>query len=120
MNEPCTIEAGLFKKKPCGLKSVTRCSTCEQPLCATHAVAQVTPAGKKTGKFMCKAHFAAWLQYEQTKAEPAPPKAATPPAPAAKPAQAPAAAPKPAEAKPGEAPKKEKDAGSIAFTPSKK
>jgi hypothetical protein len=68
---------------------------------------------------MCKPHYAAWLQYEQTKVEPAAPKAATPP-PAAKPAQAPAAAPKPAEAKPAEAPKKENPDGSIDFTPSKK
>ena len=87
---------------------------CEQPLCSAHAVAQVTPAGKKTGKFMCKPHYAAWLQYESTKVEPAAPKAAAP-APAAKPAAA-----KPAEAKPAEPPKKENEDGSIDFTPSKK
>ena len=123
--ETCTEEVGLLKKKPCGKPMVAHCVTCEQPLCAAHAVAQVTPAGKKTGKFMCKAHYATWLQYEQTKVEPAPPKAATPPAAAGKPAQAPAAAPKPAEAKPAQAkpaepPKKENDDGSIDFTPSKK
>jgi hypothetical protein len=65
---------------------------------------------------MCKAHYAAWLQYEQTKVEPAPPKAATPPA---KPGTPPAA--KPAPAKPAEeAPKKENPDGSIDFTPGKK
>ena len=113
--ETCTEEVGLLKKKPCGKPMVAHCATCEQPLCAAHAVAQVTPAGKKTGKFMCKAHYAAWLQYEQTKVEPAPPK----------PVQAAPAAPKPTEAKPpqakpADAPKKENDDGSIDFTPGKK
>jgi hypothetical protein len=99
--ETCTEEVGLLKKKPCGKPKVAQCATCEQPLCATHAVPQVTPDGKKTGKFMCKAHYESWLRYEQSKAVPAAPKPA-------------AAAPKPAE----EAPKK--DDGGIDFTPSKK
>jgi hypothetical protein len=99
--ETCTEEVGLLKKKPCGKPKVAQCATCEQPLCATHAVPQVTPDGKKTGKFMCKAHYESWLRYEQCKAVPAAPKPA-------------AAAPKPAE----EAPKK--DDGGIDFTPSKK
>jgi|RhiMetdeSRZDD1v2_1073273.scaffolds.fasta_scaffold405223_2 hypothetical protein len=111
--ETCTEEVGLLKKKPCGKPMVAHCVTCEQPLCAAHAVAQVTPAGKKTGKFMCKAHYAAWLQYEQTKVEPAPPKAATPAA--AKPAET-----KPPEKKAAEPPKPENPDGSIDFTPSKK
>lgn len=114
--ETCTEEVGLLKKKPCGKPKVAQCATCEQPLCSTHAVPQVTPAGKKTGKFMCKAHYESWLQYEQSKAVPAAPKAA---APAPK-AAAPAPAAKPAEPKPAEAPKKESDDGSIEFTPSKK
>ena len=101
--ETCTEEVGLLKKKPCGKPKVAQCATCEQPLCATHAVAQVTPAGRKTGKFMCKAHYDSWLQYEQSKVETPAPKA--PPAPAAKPA---------------EAPKKENGDGGIDFTPSKK
>jgi hypothetical protein len=112
--ETCTEEVGLLKKKPCGKPMVAHCATCEQPLCSQHAVAQVTPAGKKTGKFMCKPHYTAWLQYESSKAEPPAPKAAQP-APAAKPAEA-----KPAEAKPAEPPKKENEDGSIDFTPSKK
>ena len=114
--ETCTEEVGLLKKKPCGKPKVAQCATCEQPLCSTHAVPQVTPAGKKPGKFMCKAHYESWLQYEQSKAVPAAPKAA---APAPK-AAAPAPAAKPAEPKPAEAPKKENDDGSIEFTPSKK
>jgi hypothetical protein len=125
--ETCTEEVGLLKKKPCGKPMVAHCATCEQPLCSAHAVAQVTPAGKKTGKFMCKPHYAAWLQYEQTKVEPAPPPKAAAPAPGAKPAEAkpaeakPAAAgSKPAAAKPAEEPKKENPDGSIDFTPSKK
>jgi hypothetical protein len=117
--ETCTEEVGLLKKKPCGKPKVAQCATCEQPLCSTHAVPQVTPAGKKTGKFMCKAHYESWLQYEQSKAAPAAPKPAAA-APAAKPAAAPAPAAKPAEPKPAEAPKKENDDGSIEFTPSKK
>ena len=64
MNEPCTIEAGLFKKKPCGLKSVTKCATCEQPLCATHAVAQ-----KKAGVFMCKECDDAAKRYDKDQAK---------------------------------------------------
>ena len=108
--ETCTEEVGLLKKKPCGKPKVAQCATCEQPLCSTHAVPQVTPAGKKTGKFMCKAHYESWLRYEQSKAVPAAPKPAAAP-PAAKPA--------PAEPKPAvEAPKK--DDGGIDFTPSKK
>ena len=103
--ETCTEEVGLLKKKPCGKPKVAQCATCEQPLCSTHAVPQVTPAGKKTGKFMCKAHYESWLQYEQSKAVPAAPKPAEP---------------KPAEPKPAEAPKKENDDGSIDFTPGKK
>ena len=108
--ETCTEEVGLLKKKPCGKPKVVQCATCEQPLCATHAVPQVTPDGKKTGKFMCKAHYESWLRYEKSKTAPAAPKPA---------AAAPAAKPAPAEPKPAaEAPKK--DDGGIDFTPSKK
>ena len=64
MNEPCTIEAGLFKKKPCGQTSVTRCATCEQPLCRTHAVAQ-----KKAGIFMCKECDDAAKRYDKDQAK---------------------------------------------------
>ena len=63
MNEPCTIETGLFKKKPCGQTSVTRCANCEQPLCKAHAVAQ-----KKPGVFMCKECTDAGHQYDKNQA----------------------------------------------------
>jgi hypothetical protein len=51
--DTCTVESGLFKKKPCGKVAVTRCANCEQALCATHAVAQLSETGKKSGKFVC-------------------------------------------------------------------
>jgi hypothetical protein len=131
MNEPCTIEAGLFKKKPCGLKSVTKCATCEQPLCATHAVPQ-----KKGGVFMCKECDDAAKRYDKDQAkaakekrdadmmkslanpnapkpkqsytQPAPAAPATPAAGAAKPGAA-AAAPAAAKPAPADAP--------LEFTP---
>jgi hypothetical protein len=114
--DTCTEEVGLLKKKPCGSAAVTHCATCEQALCSQHAVAQVTPGGKKTGKFMCKEHYAAWLAYEKSKeSAPAPKAAASTPA---KPA-APAAAPKPAA--PGAAKEfKPEDTGPLEFTPTKK
>jgi len=52
--DTCTIETGLFRKKPCGHNAVARCLNCDQPLCIDHAVAQLSEAGKKTGKFLCK------------------------------------------------------------------
>ena len=57
--EACTIETGLLRKKPCGHAAVAKCLNCEQPLCLQHAVAQLTDAGHKTGKFMCQACAAA-------------------------------------------------------------
>ena len=123
--ETCTEEVGLLKKKPCGKAKVTQCASCEQPLCSEHAVAQVTPGGKKTGKFMCKEHYKAWLAYEKGKEQAPAPKAAAPAAP--KPAAAPAA-PKPAApaqpaaaaAKKEEKPFKPEDTGPLEFTPTKK
>jgi hypothetical protein len=50
----CTVETGLLRKKPCGNAAVTRCANCEQALCAQHAIAQLTEAGTKSGKFLCK------------------------------------------------------------------
>jgi hypothetical protein len=132
MNEPCTIEAGLFKKKPCGQTSVTRCATCEQPLCKTHAVAQ-----KKAGVFMCKECDDAQKAYDKDQAKhakekrdaemmksltnptaPKPKQAYTQGAPAAPAAGKPAggaAAPAPAQpaAKPA-------DDAPLEFTPSEK
>ena len=129
--DPCTVETGLLRKKPCGHAAVTQCLNCERPLCVQHAVAQMTAAGKKSGKFLCKECHAAWKDIGET--EPAPP-AKTPAAPA-KDAPVTAAAPKPAEApanpaeskeapaKPPEekeAPAKPADSGMIEFTPTKK
>lgn len=62
----CTIETGLFRKKPCGHVSVARCENCEQPLCAHHAIAQLSEAGSRTGKFLCQECAAA--QKDQSKA----------------------------------------------------
>jgi len=130
--DPCTIETGLLRKKPCGNPSVTQCLNCERPLCSQHSVAQTNDTGRKTGKFLCKECHAAWKEIEKT--VPASMPAAAPaekkaPAPAAAPAAA-AAAPKAAApaAKPGapmakEAPKEEKkpaDDAPLEFTPTKK
>jgi hypothetical protein len=135
--ETCTVETGLLKKKPCGQAMVTRCATCEQPLCKQHAVAQAREPGKPP-KFMCKECDAARKAYEKNvppsmpvpapaaakpaeapkpAAAPAPAAAAAPAAkPAATPAAAPAAKPAPAEPKPD----KLSDTGPIEFTPTKK
>lgn len=48
------IETGLLRKKPCGHAAVARCLNCDQPLCVEHAVAQLTEAAQRTGKFMCQ------------------------------------------------------------------
>ncbi len=52
--ETCSIETGLFRKKPCGHVATTKCLNCDVPLCVDHAVAQLSEAGHRTGKFMCK------------------------------------------------------------------
>ena len=109
--ETCTIETGLLKKKPCAHPAVTHCSNCEQPLCIDHALPELSGAGKKTGKFMCKECMVATREHDKAIAALArkePPKAPA----AAKPA-APGAAPA--------APKKEEDSlGGIDFTPADK
>src|SRR5689334_15836084 len=112
MAEPCVIETGLFKKKPCGAASVTTCLNCERTLCAAHAVAETNAGGRKTGKFLCKECHAAWKEAEKNAPPPMEkPVAPKPPAapahgvPAAKPPAPPAAKPAPAAAKPE--PKKE-------------
>jgi hypothetical protein len=124
--ETCTVESGLLRKKPCGEASVTHCDNCEQPLCVKHAIAQLTGAGRKSGKHLCKDCDAARREYE---------KRVGPEAPAAKPAKEPAAAPaakdanppvapakkpaEPASPAPAASPAKEEDSlGSIDFTPS--
>lgn len=50
----CTVEAGFLRKKPCGHVAIAKCLNCDQPLCIDHAVAQLSEAGHRTGKFMCK------------------------------------------------------------------
>jgi hypothetical protein len=123
--ETCTVETGLLRKKPCGEASVTHCDNCEQPLCAKHAIAQLTSAGRKSGKHLCKDCDAARREYdkrvgpEAAAAKPAKEPAATP---AAKHANAPVApANKPAApASPAPAagkPKEEDSLGGIDFTP---
>jgi hypothetical protein len=123
--DPCTVETGLLRKKPCGHPAVTHCANCEQPLCSQHVVAQVTDEGKKSGKFMCKQCDAARREYEKTTpaAAPSQPEKKAPAAekgaaaaPAA-PAKAPAA---PAKDAPTEAKSGGSDDGGIDFTPSKK
>ena len=125
--DTCTVETGLLKKKPCGETSVTHCLNCEQPLCAKHAVPELSGTGKKTGKFLCKECSIAYREHDKAVGAAPVPKPA--PAPAPKPAAAPqkpeaAAAPKPAPAavpKPAPAAAKpiENTDGSIEFTPSK-
>lgn len=129
--ETCTVETGLLRKKPCGQLSITKCANCEQPLCAKHAIAQLSATGRKTGKFLCADCNAAQRQYEET-AVPAPAAPAAPAKPAdkpqpepgaatanPKPAATPAPAAKPAPAAPAKPPEENSD-GSIDFTPSKK
>ena len=92
--DSCTVETGLLRKKPCGHPSVTHCENCERPLCSQHAVAQMTGAGKHSGKFLCKECQAAWRDIEKNTPSAPPPKPAAP-----KPAEAKPAEPKPAEPK---------------------
>ena len=57
--DTCTIETGLFRKKPCGHVATAKCLNCDVPLCVDHAVAQLSETGHRTGKFMCKECVAA-------------------------------------------------------------
>jgi hypothetical protein len=124
MSETCTAEVGLLKKHPCGEAAVAHCANCEQPLCTKHAVAQLSPSGARTGKFMCAPCHAANKAYEKSEAaaaahKPTPPRPAAAPKPAAAVPAAPAAAPKPAAAQKKPEPPQE-DSGPLEFTPSKK
>jgi hypothetical protein len=121
--ETCTEEVGFLKKKPCGHASVTHCLNCERALCAEHAVAELSAAGKRTGKFMCKECQVAAREHDKAVAavaksappkKPAAPAAAPPGAPKAAAAQPPAGAPAAAQKKP------EDSLGMIDFTPSDK
>lgn len=104
--EQCTVETGLLRKKACGQAAVTHCANCEQALCAKHAVPELTQAGKKSGKFLCKDCYDARRDYAKTLAKmPQPEK--------------PAAPVKEAAPKPGAAAPKPADDGGIDFTPGK-
>jgi hypothetical protein len=133
--DPCTVEIGLLRKKPCGQAAVAQCLNCERPLCIQHAVAEKTASGRKSGKFLCKECHAAWKDIgepppAQPAAKPAAPAKDAPAAAAvapkaaaapAKPAEPKPAEAKPAEAKPAEVPAaKPADSGMIEFTPTKK
>lgn len=135
----CTVEAGLFRKKPCGAVAVAQCVNCEQNLCSQHAKPQLNEGGKRTGKFICEECQAAVkaqeknlaavakTQEEKKKAEMARAamEAVKNPGPVKKPAPAPAAAAPAAPATPAapaakpEGPKTNDD-GSLEFTPTKK
>ena len=107
--DTCTVETGLLKKAACGHAAVTRCLNCEQPLCAKHALPELSEAGKKSGKFLCKECAAARRQLARNPAPAVvkkPGETAKPPPAAAKPAA-------PAASKPGYD-------GGIDFTPTKK
>ena len=93
--ETCIVETGLLRKKPCGHAAITKCANCEAPLCAQHAIPQLSAAQKKTGAFMCKECDAARRQYDKLQA--AAPKTPQPKPQAAAPAKPPAA---PAKAAP--------------------
>jgi hypothetical protein len=125
--ETCTIEVGLLRKKPCGNAGVAHCLNCEQALCTEHAIAQLSEAGHKTGKFMCKECTAAAKEHAKSMAAVARTQEArkaaeldkvarehalNPPVAKKPAAAAPAAQAKPAEA---EAPK---DSAPLEFTPS--
>ena len=64
----CTIETGLFNKKPCGHAAVANCLNCDQPLCVEHAVPQLSEGGQRTGKFMCKECVAAAKEHAKSMA----------------------------------------------------
>ena len=111
--DTCSVETGLLRKKPCGHPSVTQCVNCERPLCSQHAVAQLTDAGRHSGKFLCKECQSAWRDIAKNS-----PQA---PEPAKKPAEPAKAAPaKEAPAKEAPAEPKPASSGGTDFTPSKK
>ena len=109
--DTCTVETGLLRKKPCGHAAITKCANCETPLCAQHAVAQMSAAQKKTGAFMCKECDAAQRQFDKDQAKHQKEKRdadmmksfANPGTPKPKAAPAPAAAPQGKAAKPAAA-----------------
>ena len=116
--EICTVETGLLKKKPCGHTAVTACESCERPLCAQHAIAQLTASGNRSGKFLCQECEAARREHDKTMAAVAK-KSVMNPAPL--PPKKPAAQPK--DAPPKDAPAAgdgAKDGGAIEYKPEPK
>ena len=128
--ETCTVETGLLRKKPCGQTAVTACETCERPLCAQHAVAQLAESGKRSGKFMCQECEAARREHEKGMAAVAKTEQKKKMAEMAKsvmnppplPPKKPAAQPKDAPAKDGAAPAEggAADDGAIEYKPDPK
>ena len=121
----CGIETGLFNKKPCGQAAVAHCGNCEVGLCIKHAMPQLTSAGKRTGKFMCKECLDVAKDVDKQAAAAAAKKpAAAKPAAGAAPAPAAAAAPGAKPAAPGAAKPapaaKPAESDAIEFTPTKK
>jgi hypothetical protein len=112
--EACTVEVGLLRKHACGQSSVAHCANCEQALCSKHAIAQLSPSGARTGKFLCEPCNAAAKAYAKAEAAAALAggrKPAPRPAPEAhKPAPA-------AQKKPDPAPE---NSGALEFTPEPK
>lgn len=107
----CIVETGLLRKKPCGHPGVTHCLNCEAALCADHAIAETSAAGKRTGKFLCQECKAALKENEERLAAVEKKPAAAKPAPAA-----PAAAkPAPAAAPAAPAEKKKDGSGGLDF-----
>ncbi len=120
--DPCTVETGLLRKKPCGHASVAKCANCERPLCGEHAIAQLNEARKKTGTFICKECDVAQREYDKRMGT-APSKPAAAPPPAAKKPAEPAKAPAAAKAAPAEKkaePPPVEHSGSLEFTPEPK
>jgi len=66
--QPCSIEVGLLRKKPCGKAGVAHCLNCDQPLCVEHSVAQLSDMGQRTGKFMCHECTAAAKEHAKSMA----------------------------------------------------
>ena len=125
--DACTVEVGLLRKHACGQASVAHCANCEQALCSKHAIAQLSPTGARTGKFMCEQCNAAAKAYAKSEAAAAAAaiasgrKPAPRPAPEAhKPAAPVAAAGKPAAPAQKKPEPAAEDSGPLEFTPEPK
>ena len=89
--EPCTVETGLLRKKPCGQAAVAKCTNCERPLCSQHAVVQLSATKQRTGSFICRECDVAQREAEKGVAAVARSGAASSHPPAKKPAEKPKA-----------------------------